>query len=53
MKELKMFVFFPRTIYSIINSNRHENINIIMISEKLSPGFSPSPKPPDRLQINM
>lgn len=30
MKELKMCFFFPRTIYSIMNSNRHENINIIM-----------------------
>lgn len=30
MKELKM-CFFPRTIYSIMNSNRHENINIIMM----------------------
>lgn len=39
MKELKMF-FFSRTIYSIMNSNRHENIHIIMMQtsqEKLSP----------------
>lgn len=35
MKELKMSFFPPRTIYSIMNSNRHENINII--SEKPFP----------------
>lgn len=36
MKELKRF-FFPRTIYSIMNSNRHENINIIMTSQRNYP----------------
>lgn len=33
MKELKMSPPPPpRTIYSIMNSNRHENINVIMTS---------------------
>lgn len=30
---------FPRTIYSIMNSNRHENIHIIMMQTSLSPRF--------------
>lgn len=35
MKELKMrFSFHPRTFYSIMNSNRHEDINIIMTSQR-------------------
>lgn len=42
MKELKTCFFPPRTIYSIMNSNRHENINIIMMqtSQRNYPAFS-------------
>lgn len=42
MKELKMCCFFSGTIYSIMNSNRHENINIIMMqtSQRSYPQFS-------------